>query len=160
MLPSERSSQRALHCIAHGRLLCRSIRVLSSTTALPDHPAAAAAAVVVIVGDDADLILMALVSNTPRLYILNSALSGNELSPKTAVLSVDKLHQTWLKNGTAGIRLTQQQLQQQTQGLSEDLLLRLLGAKADLALLAIMSSGNDYLPAVKGAPKLETLWAR
>jgi hypothetical protein len=38
--------------------------------------------------------------------------------------------------------------------------MQLLRAKSDLALLAILASGNDYLPAMKGAAKLEQLWAR
>eukprot|EP00775_Hariotina_reticulata_P007327 gene7327-7539_t len=50
----------------------------------------------VIVGDDADLILMALVSMTPHLLILNTALSDNQLSLATPVLSVDHLHASWL----------------------------------------------------------------
>jgi len=46
------------------------------------------------------------------------------------------------------------------QELSKDVLVRLLGVKADLALLAIMCSGNDYLPAVREAIRLDSLWAR
>jgi hypothetical protein len=46
------------------------------------------------------------------------------------------------------------------QELSKDVLVRLLGVKADLALLAIMCSGNDYLPAVKDDIRLDALWAR
>jgi hypothetical protein len=116
----------------------------------------------VIVGDDADLILMALVSSTPGLYILNDRLAALEAAGKhkrvsgsTAVLSVDRLHSVWLTAGMAGP--VQQQQQQQC---SSEELMRLLGAKADLALLAIISSGNDYLPPVKSVPKLETLWGR
>jgi hypothetical protein len=57
----------------------------------------------VIVGDDADLILMALVSSTPRLHILNSALGEEKnLSPQSAVLSVDKLHAVWNAGVMAG----------------------------------------------------------
>jgi 5'-3' exonuclease len=53
-------------------------------------------AAAVIVGDDADLILMALVSMTPHLHVLNTALSDNQLSLATPVLSVDHLHSSWL----------------------------------------------------------------
>jgi hypothetical protein len=149
----------------------------------------------VIVGDDADLILMALVSSTPRLHILNASLTDvasakrkTPLGPSSAVLSVDKLHAVWMAAGVTGKQQQQQrqqqqllghkqlhghrpqhghepqqqQQQQQQQGveLSHEQLLELLGAKADLALLAILSSGNDYLPAIKGCPKLEDLWTR
>jgi hypothetical protein len=63
---------------------------------LPLTATAASSSNAVIVGDDADLILMALVSSTPRLHILNSALGDEKnLSPQSAVLSVDKLHAVW-----------------------------------------------------------------
>jgi hypothetical protein len=71
-------------------------------------------------------------------------------------------------SGKGGSKAAQQQQQLQQQALaaqqlaplSRQQLLQLLGAKSDLALLAILASGNDYLPAVKGAPKLEQLWTR
>jgi hypothetical protein len=143
----------------------------------------------VIVGDDADLILMALVSSTPRLHILNASLTDGAsakrktpLGHSSAVLSVDRLHAVWLAAGVTGKQQQQQQQQlvghkqhhgrsqhhehdpqqqeQQVLELSHQELLELLGSKADLALLAILSNGNDYLPAVKGCPKLEDLWTR
>jgi hypothetical protein len=110
-----------------------------------------------------------------------------ELGPTSAVLSVDRLHSVWLAAGVTGKApqqqgQTQQQQQlghkqhhgakqqeqqqqqqqqlQQPQQLGQAELIELLGAKADLALLAVLSSGNDYLPAVRYCPKLEELWAR
>jgi 5'-3' exonuclease len=87
--------------------------LVSSTPRLHVFTSAAAAAPhfcdcipghAVIVGDDADLILMALVSSTPRLHILNSALGEEKnLSPQSAVLSVDKLHAVWQAGIMAGM---------------------------------------------------------
>jgi hypothetical protein len=134
----------------------------------------------VIVGDDADLILMALVSSTPRLHILNASLTDSpsskhkpQLGPQSAVLSVDKLHTVWLAAGVTGKQPRQQQghkqhhahtaqgqAQEQQHVLGRQELLELLGSKADLALLAILSNGNDYLPAVRGCSKLDDLWTR
>jgi hypothetical protein len=85
------------------------------------------------------------------------------------VLSVDRLHSVWLAAGVTGQHPHQQQhkqhhgqqqQQQQVGVLGREQLLELLGSKADMALLAILSNGNDYLPAVRGCPKLEELWAR
>ena len=94
------------------------------------------------------------------------------MSANSAVLSVDRLHSVWLAAGVTGQQQHQQQhkqhhgqqqQQQQQQAvdvLGREQLLELLGSKADMALLAILSNGNDYLPAVRGCPKLEELWAR
>jgi sarcosine oxidase gamma subunit len=65
-----------------------------------------------------------------------------------------------MKGGKAAQQQAQALAVQQLAPLSRQQLLQLLGAKSDLALLAILASGNDYLPAVKGAAKLEQLWAR
>jgi hypothetical protein len=64
------------------------------------------------------------------------------------------------KKGGKAVQQAQALAAQQLAPLSRQQLMQLLGAKSDLALLAILASGNDYLPAVKGAAKLEQLWAR
>jgi hypothetical protein len=64
------------------------------------------------------------------------------------------------KKGGKAAQQAQALAAQQLAPLSRQQLMQLLGAKSDLALLAILASGNDYLPAVKGAAKLEQLWAR
>lgn len=118
-----------------------------------------------------------------------SSSSKGRVGPSTAVLSVDRLHEVWsaagmvaghnsrgllgagggggmvaAAGGAGGSQQQQgQQLQQQLSGVvggDESQLRCLLGPKADLALLAILSNGNDYLPSVRGCPKLEDLWAR
>ena len=48
-----------------------------------------------IVGDDADLILMALIAHHPRLYVINSALNDGRLAPTMPVFSVMHLHEAW-----------------------------------------------------------------
>jgi hypothetical protein len=46
----------------------------------------------VILGDDADLVLMALVGATEGLYVVNAALNDGDLSPQMAAFSVDVFH--------------------------------------------------------------------
>lgn len=51
----------------------------------------------VIVGDDADLILMAMVSPTEHLYVANASLQREGITRSTPIFSVDALHAVWLK---------------------------------------------------------------
>ena len=101
----------------------------------------------VLVGDDADLILMALMSRAPRLHVLNASLAdAGKFKPSMRVMSVERLDARWAAmglavgdggNGAAAAAAAAPAA--------------LVGAKADLALIAVLSSGNDYLPGVRGA---------
>ena len=77
--------------------------------------------------------------STDRLYVVNAALNDGDLEPTMAAFSVDVFHRSVVEafvNPSAAF----------PKGLHQ----KWLGAKADLALLAIVCSGNDYLPGIRG----------
>jgi hypothetical protein len=50
-----------------------------------------------IVGDDADLVLMAMVCQQHRLLVINGALNDGRMSPSMPVFSVPRLHSEWTR---------------------------------------------------------------
>ncbi|CAD7699023.1 unnamed protein product [Ostreobium quekettii] len=92
-----------------------------------------------VVGNDSDLILMALLTDTPHLHVCGQIL---EVDPppldKMKILSVDALHKLWQRIGPPPVEDAKEKLR------------RLRGLKQDLALTCILGRGNDYLPAVPG----------
>ncbi|MEW5302265.1 MAG: hypothetical protein WDW36_005067 [Sanguina aurantia] len=109
----------------------------------------------VIVGDDADLILMAMVSPTEHLYVANASLQREGITRSTPIFSVDALHAVWLKA----------QLLQPTTLQALGQLPSLMGMKMDMALIAVLCSGNDYLPGMKSMSMIDSgygsgVWSR
>ncbi|KAF5830776.1 XRN 5'-3' exonuclease N-terminus-domain-containing protein [Dunaliella salina] len=96
----------------------------------------------VILGDDADLVLMACVSWMDNLYVANSAMAGLQqgIQSDMPVFCTALLHKAWLS------KMFHPSHSQMKMGDRA----KLLGAKMDLMLLAVLASGNDYLPPLRG----------
>ncbi|KAG1676125.1 hypothetical protein FOA52_004965 [Chlamydomonas sp. UWO 241] len=95
-----------------------------------------------ILGDDADLVLMAMVCTVPKLLVINSALNEGMMEANMPVFSVAHLHAAWSSKMLPSTRVGD------LARLSEDDLL--LTLKSDLVLLTVIAKGNDYLPSLSG----------
>ncbi|KAG1674232.1 hypothetical protein FOA52_013852 [Chlamydomonas sp. UWO 241] len=96
-----------------------------------------------IFGEDSDLLLLALLSRAPQLYVMRKVYEPD-------LFSVAALHKLW----TSSLLPTGREVLGQSDAEV------LLGLKCDMVLLTIMSKGNDYLPALAKADKLRgrSLW--